>query len=97
MLVQRETTDMYILKVTFSFRSIQEGELKVEADSRKAAAIPGKSGHSIIYGFIIAIDSTDVFSLFMQLLVLSVIEILQQIIIIKPVVKWCRQMLDSAK
>lgn len=30
---------MYILKVTFSFRSIQEGEQEVEADSKEAAVI----------------------------------------------------------
>lgn len=36
MLVQREASDMYFLKVTFSFRSIQEGEQEVEADSKEA-------------------------------------------------------------
>lgn len=39
MLVQREASDMYFLKVTFSFRSIQEGEQEVEADSKEAAVI----------------------------------------------------------
>lgn len=96
MLGERETSDMHFLKVTFSFsiNTVQEGELEVEADSREATATPAtvRTQHYLWLYYCLS-----VFSLFMQLLVLSLMEILHQIIIIRPVIKWCRLMPDGAK
>lgn len=72
-----------LLKVTFSIGSIQEGEQGVEADSKGAAAIP-TTERTLHYLWLYY--SLSHVSLFMQLLVLSVMEILHQIIIIKPVI-----------
>lgn len=85
---------MDFLKVTFSF-SINTGRRAGGgADSREAAAIPTivRTLHYLWLYYCLS-----VFSLFMQLLVLSVMEILHQIIIIKPLIKRCRLMVRWCK